>query len=122
MVAANNNKRSRDPSVRPTAIRITRRTSGVIGPPNSGTATPDPKRKRSSGKLVESDSSEEELEVEEEGMEVVEGSNGTLQEEEDDEESTETDGEGQEGTDTLGSGESFLPSSGVFDSAVPLQN
>ncbi|GAA5995946.1 hypothetical protein JCM5350_000244 [Sporobolomyces pararoseus] len=105
MALGNNNKRSRDPSVIPSGIRITRRTSGVLGPPNSGTATPDPKRKRSSGKLVESDSSEEEeLEGGEEEIEMREVGESSLQDgdEDDEAESTETEGEEPAGTDQLG--------------------
>ncbi|GAA5910221.1 uncharacterized protein JCM6883_001117 [Sporobolomyces salmoneus] len=105
VAAANNNKRSRDPSVIPSGIRITRRTSGVIGPPKSETATPDPKRKRSSGKLVESDSSSEE---EEEGDEEVfamekQGQIEGGERDEEEEDSTETEGEEQDATDALGS-------------------
>ncbi|GAA5877545.1 hypothetical protein JCM16303_003373 [Sporobolomyces ruberrimus] len=108
-----NNKRSRDPSVRPTAIRITRRTSGALGPPNSGTATPDPKRKRSSGKLVESGSSEEEEDEEEDEqaleeveMEPAQNSRSAMERGEgsqDEGEATETEGEGEDQTDALGS-------------------
>lgn len=110
MPLANNNKRSRDPSVIPSGIRITRRTSGVIGPPNSGTATPDPKRKRSSGKLVESDSSDGEAGAdEEEEIEAAEQVPIQDREADDEEELTETEGEGQNGNDALGNGASLLP-------------
>ncbi|GAA6013214.1 hypothetical protein JCM11491_005218 [Sporobolomyces phaffii] len=107
------NKRSRDPSVVPTGIRITRRTSGVLGPPNSGTATPDPKRKRSSGKLVESDSDEGARDDDDNDdgggtddlrMDAIpKRGNGRRVRDEVSEKSTETRGRGEEEADFLGS-------------------
>lgn len=91
-------------------------------PPVSGTATPDPKRKRSSGKLVESSSEEEEAEEGEEVEMEQDESNGVkrglrngdgrIQNErngENGDESTETEGEGE--GESLGSGKSRLSSS-----------
>jgi len=89
-----------------------------LQPPASGTATPDPKRKRSSGKLVESSSDEEEEEDEEVEMEQEESNgvkkgmrSGDMRSKHErsgneGDESTETEGEGE--GESLGSGESHL--------------